>query len=200
MNSKVKREVIEWTILIVVVGGLYFSGLHTEVIGFVQRGVLATGFFKPDPITENNEKVDYQWLLIDKNGSFVDFHDYQGKVVFLNFWATWCPPCIAEMPDIHALYQSMGQEVEFVMVSMDKDFELAKKFVGKKNFEFTIYHPASKIPANFNVSSIPSTYVLSPDGKIVSQSLGMAKFNTEDFRTFLRTIKSTSAAAFPKED
>lgn len=200
MKTKVKRELIEWAILITVIGGLYLTGLHTEVIGFVQRGVLATGIFKPEPVKSESESVDYQWLLTDANEAQIDFHKFQGKVVFLNFWATWCPPCIAEMPDIHSLYQAMGQEIEFVMVSMDKDFELAKKFVEKKEFEFSIYHPASKIPANFDVHSIPSTYILSPDGKIVAKSQGMAKFNTEDFRAFLRTISATSSAAYPKAD
>lgn len=189
-----RRELIEWAIIVTVGVGLYVTGLHTEVIGQLQRAVLATGIITADADTSASG-ASYELKLSNTNGQMVDFSKYKGEVVFLNFWATWCPPCIAEMPDIEDLYQKMGNEVSFVMISLDKDREKARRFVERKGFEMPIYFLESALPTVYNPSSIPTTYVLSPDGKIVLTRHGMAKYDTEEFRSFLEGLQREAKPA-----
>src|SRR5690606_14527320 len=100
INTTVRRNLIESAgcggILLV----LYFTGLHTEVVGFLQRGILKTGLLNPDIAVNDDSvnmiKADYGLRLINSKGENVNMEEYKGKVIFLNLWATWCPPCIAE--------------------------------------------------------------------------------------------------------
>lgn len=184
---KIKREVIEWIVMIVVFLGLYLTGMHTQVIGMVQRVVLAPGFIKPEILSEEEQlQVSYNFKLTDANGATVSFESFKGKTVFLNLWATWCPPCIAEMPDINDLYGKVDlNEVAFVMVSRDDDFQKAVNFTKKKEYDFPVYSAASRLPEVFQTNSIPTTFVISPEGKLVAKRMGMAKYDSDEFRNFL---------------
>ena len=182
-----RKELIEWTIIVVVGLTLYVTGLHTEVIGQIQRVVLATGIMQPEADDEK-ATASYDLRLSNIAGKPVSFSTFRGQTIFLNFWATWCPPCIAEMPDIEDLYQKMGKDVTFVMISLDEDRDKARRSVDRKGFELPVYFLESPLPSPYNPSSIPPTYVISPDGQVVLTRHGMAKYDTEEFRAFLSTL------------
>ena len=104
----------------------------------------------------------------------------------MNMWATWCPPCIAEMPDIHELYKDVASEdIVFVMLSLDDDPQKAKDFIAQKKYTFPVYFLNSPLPKVYSSNSIPTTYVISPEGKIVSKNYGMANYNNSSFKKFL---------------
>ena len=200
-STSTKKTFIQYAILAVVVMGLYLTGLHTEVIGFVQRGLLATGLMKPNmeqPLTKSSGEVsaseqltaaDFNLKLQDVNGDLVSLEEMKGKVIFINVWATWCPPCIAEMPNINNLKKEMGDEVVFVMLSMDDDFEKAKAFINRKEFDLPIYALASSLPEMYESTAIPSTFVISAAGNLAMSHKGMADYNNADFKKFLRSLK-----------
>ncbi|MEQ6122560.1 TlpA disulfide reductase family protein [Reichenbachiella sp. MALMAid0571] len=190
MVKKIKREVIEWVVLIGVVLTLYFTGLHTEVIGMIQRVVLAPGLIKPEVIPASEQQdASYQFNLVDVDGNTVSFEKFRGKTIFINLWATWCPPCVAEMPDINSLYGKIdSDEIAFVMISRDQDFDKAIQFAAKKAYDFPIYSEASLLPSVFQTNSIPTTFVISPQGKIVVKKSGMASYDSEEFRDFLNGL------------
>lgn len=190
MARKIKKEVIEWIVLIGVIAVLYFTGLHTEVIGTIQRIVLAPGLIKPEVIAPiEQQDASYQFKLKDENGDIVSFGKYRGKTVFLNLWATWCPPCVAEMPDINNLYGKIDSEkIAFVMISRDQDFGKAMKFVSKKSYDFPIFSEVSRLPPVFQTNTIPTTFVISPQGKIVVKKSGMASYDSEEFRDLLNSL------------
>lgn len=191
MEKKKKRELIEWAVIVGVMVTLYLTGLHTEVIGTIQRGVLATGILSPSqpdeiPVLKN---TDYQFQLEDLQGNLSSFSDLKGKTVFVNLWATWCPPCIAEMPEIQSLYEDTSSEkIVFVMISLDDDKEKPKKFISRKEYTFPVYTLVSGLPKVFHSQSIPTTFVISPEGKLVVQQYGMASYDTEGFREMLRNL------------
>ena len=189
-KKSVKREIIEWAIFLGIIGFLFGTGLHTPVFGFIQGLILKTGIMQPSLNEASMDLADYDFMLVDEDGNQKPFTDFEDKVVFINIWATWCPPCIAEMPDINALYHDMkDKEIEFVMISLDDEFQKAKDFVGKKEFDFPIYRLASPLPKVYESSAIPTTYVISPEGKIVVSKSGMAKYNTKKFKKFLEELK-----------
>lgn len=186
-KPKIRKELREWIILLSVGSFLYFTGLHTVVIGTLQRGIVMTGVMQPS-LDQKAEKASYQMSLEDVNGNLVSLEEMKGKPIFMNFWATWCPPCVAEMPDIHSLYQEMKDDVIFVMLSRDKDEQRAKDWIKKNNYEFPIYFLRSSLPREYQSRSIPTTYVISPAGEITVRKSGMAKYDTDDFKSYLRNL------------
>ncbi len=166
---------------------LYGTGYHTEVIGKLQSVILYTGLFQPDveESIQHGNLADYDMPLLTINGERTSLSEFEGKTIFLNFWATWCPPCIAEMPNIQALYDGIDDDdIVFVMASLDRDPQKAWDFTKRKEFTFPVYSVIRK-PRIYDTSMVPTTYVISPDGTIVMMHAGMAKYNTDDFRAFL---------------
>jgi len=188
-KKKYKREIIEWIVIISVGAFLYLTGLHTQVIGSIQGLVLKTGIIKPSIEETDAENATYEFKLISGKGEVLNGEDLKDKTVFINLWATWCPPCIAEMPDINDLYTELASDdIIFLMVSLDEDFEKARKFIDKKGFDFEIYQFYSNIPEVYYSKVIPTTFVLSPDGKIVVRKQGMAKYTGKSFKNFLKSL------------
>ena len=198
-KKSTKRTLLEYGIIAIVALTLYATGLHTEVIGFMQRGLLATGLITPkienkhqnetENVTTTATPADFNLMLMDEDGNPLSLADFKGKAIFMNMWATWCPPCIAEMPNINKLYKEMGHDVAFVMVSLDEDFETAKSFNNRKGFDLPIYTLQSRRPAMYQSTTVPTTYVISADGNLMLTHKGMANYNTSKFRSFLEGIK-----------
>lgn len=184
-----KKILKEWGIFAAILLALYFSGLYTDVAALAQRAILTTGLITADTELEANEKeaADYNLVLKNIDGTTVNMADFKGKVIFINMWATWCPPCVAEMPGIQELYDEVnGENVVFIMLSLDDSEMKPKKFIEKKEFTFPVYMAASRVPDVFRSASIPTTFVISADGQIVSKKVGMAKYNTKSFINFMK--------------
>jgi len=188
-----KRNIIEYGVLALVLLTLFFTGLYTEVFGFLQRGVLATGVMNPHVAEDTSAeypKADFNLNLINSKGEKVSMDQFKGKVIFLNVWATWCPPCIAEMPGINKLFNVVKDEdVVFLMISIDQDFEKAKRFNEKKGFDFEIYKLDGGIPEMYYTESIPTTFVISAKGELALRHEGMADYNTTEFKQFLQSLQ-----------
>lgn len=200
------KDIPGWAVMLAVFGVLYFTGLHTEAIGQVQRILLATGVKNADvpetsqnpdatevmeaAATANSEMAGAGFKMVDLQGKQVNFESLKGKVVFLNIWATWCPPCIAEMPNIQKLYEKVGSDkIAFVMLSVDEGgMEKVQKFINKKKYTFPVYMPASQFPQEFYSTAIPTTFIISPDGKIVAKQEGMADYDTPEVVAFLQNL------------
>ena len=184
-----RRNLIEWGIIISVVAFLYFTGLYTDVIGKVQQLVLVTGIKQPDINIppEKQENADYNLSLISFNNEIVHMKDYKDKVVFINFWASWCPPCRAEMPTIQDLYNKVkaNKNIAFFMVTLDEDTAKARQFINQKGYTFPVYFLTGYMPGMYNSGTIPSTYLISKQGKVAVKEIGMADYNTTKFRNFI---------------
>ncbi|MEL7003057.1 MAG: TlpA disulfide reductase family protein [Bacteroidota bacterium] len=190
---KLKKELREWGVFAVIILTLYLTGLHTNVAAFAQRVILETGLITASTeLPERAEKADYDFLLKDLEGNEVNLSEFKDKVIFMNIWATWCPPCIAEMPNIQSLYNKVdNDDIVFVMLSMDNDLSKVQRYISKKEFTFPVYMAASRVPDVYRAPSIPTTLVISPEGKIISKKVGMANYDKKSFLNFL--LKNTSS-------
>lgn len=196
------KKIPGWVVMLAIFGLLYATGLHTEAIGQVQRLLLATGLRKADvpeagavPTTtevneSNTSSAGAGFQMVDLDGNSVSFESLRGKVVFMNIWATWCPPCVAEMPNIQSLYEKVDTDkIAFVMLSIDQGgMGKVKKFIDRKGFTFQVYMPAGPLPQEFYSQAIPTTFILSPEGKIVARQEGMAEYDTPEVREFLQSM------------
>ncbi|APY00599.1 thiol-disulfide isomerase/thioredoxin [Lacinutrix venerupis] len=146
---------------------------------------LHTMIAKINPSLEKEDAVakisSYNWKLKDLEGNSVDLNQVKGKVVFVNMWATWCPPCIAEMPSIQKLYNDYKDKIEFVLVSNEKQATI-KSFLEKKNYNFNTFIPQTQIPQTFNVKSIPRTFLIDKEGNIIIDESGAANWNSQMVR------------------
>jgi thiol-disulfide isomerase/thioredoxin len=188
-TKKVKKEIRDWVIFAGVLLTLYLTGLHTDVAAFAQRMVLATGIANPQTeVGKEKTKAAYDFTLDQLDGQTLNFEDLKGKVVFVNFWATWCAPCVAEMPSINSLYEIYkdNPQVVFIMINTEVKEEKVRKFIKKKNFTFPIYFPnASMIPRVYESKGIPATFVLDKEGYIAYKKVGMANYNADSFVKFI---------------
>ncbi len=139
--------------------------------------------FSPSAIHEEQQTQieSYNWTLYDEAGNVYKFGDSKGKVVLINFWATWCPPCIAEMESLQKLYDDYGESVDFLFVTAD-DREAVTSFKQKRQYDLPVFYDRSAPPSEISARSLPTTYLLSKQGKIVIDKKGAANWNSEKVR------------------
>ena len=132
------------------------------------------------PRTAAGAAIDFN--LPDLSGKMVKLSAYRGQVVFLNFFATWCPPCREEMPSMQKLYNRLkGNKFEMLAVSLDRDGKAAvKPFVDKNGYTFKILlDPEGKAAARYGVVSIPTTFIVNKRGEIIDKIIGGRDWSEE---------------------
>lgn len=144
---------------------------------FINKGLAQFG---PSVISKSKQQqiLDYKWKLVNGKGETLYFEALKGKVVLVNFWATWCPPCIAEMPSIQALYERYKDTVSFVFVSNEASTAVTN-FINAKGYTFPVYKPLTDYPKAFDVSSIPRTFLIDKQGHIVIDKSGAANWDSD---------------------
>ena len=190
MGKKIRRELIEIGIFLTVIAVIYLTGWQTEIAGFLQRGIMLTGLHNAN-VTSPVQQVpaDLNFKVKTLEGEYLNIASLEGKTIFMNFWATWCAPCVAEMPSIEALWEQNKQDgIAFLLVSTDDEIDKIKAFIERKGYSFPVYQIASPLPATFDASAIPATFVVSPQGNLVYKHIGIANYDTNDFHDFLDDI------------
>jgi thiol-disulfide isomerase/thioredoxin len=185
MAQQPKRFKTSSIIFIVVIALMIIPQTRQPIQVFLQKGIAM--IVKPSVVdaSERLKLSSYDWKLQDVNGNDFNFSSAEGKVIVVNFWATWCPPCIAEMSSLDQLYQhyESNNDVVFLFVSNEKT-EVISSFIKKKAYSFNAYEPLTAYPEEFNVSSIPRTFIISKTGEIVIDTSGAANWNSD-------TVKET---------
>jgi len=131
-----------------------------------------------DEKAEEKEYSAPDFTVYTTDGEAVTLHESFGKPLVVNFWATWCPPCKAEMPDFDELYKEYGDRVDFMMVNLtdgNRDTVAAvKDFIAEKGYSFPVYCDSDMTASYFyGVQSIPTTVFFDADGNIITTNVGM---------------------------
>jgi len=169
-------DILFWVLIIM----LLIPGPRKAILTTVNRVVLNVK--APKVMNEEKQKMltdlDYNWLLAwDHNEPFY-FSTCRDEVVFLNFWATWCPPCVAEMPEIQSLYAKWGEKVYFLLVTNETP-EVAKAFMDKNGYQMPVFYMAQQPPEVLSFSGLPTTFIIGKDGKIVARKTGAANWDSK---------------------
>ena len=189
--QKVKDNI--GSIIVVIIFGIIF--LSADAKTFVIKGLMKTGLYNagiPEnkEINESAKMVPAGLAFVDANGKLVNLSDQKGKVVFINFWTTWCPPCRAEMPSINALHQKIknNDQIVFLMVDADSKLEEAKKFMDNHSYYLPVFAAATDIPNEIFAGSLPTTLILDKQGRIVFQHAGMASYDKPEMLEFINDL------------
>ena len=130
-------------------------------------------------------------------GGEVDRESFRGRVVVLNFWATWCPPCVEEMPSLERLHRALaGEGVVVLSVSVDEDGAALQRFVEKAGVTFPVLRdPGARGPAAvWRTTGYPETFILDGSGRIVRKIVGPTQWDTPEAIAWLRGLKPTSSS------
>lgn len=124
--------------------------------------------------SENDKIPAINFKLKDLNGKEVSLSDFKGKKVFLNFWASWCPPCKGEMPDIEKLHvETKDTDLVILAVNIGEDNSTAKSFMEKNKYNFTVLLDSDQsIAAQYNIGAIPTSFFIDKEGNIVNSTRG----------------------------
>jgi thiol-disulfide isomerase/thioredoxin len=178
-----------FTVLLVLFTIVYLYSARVK--SWVIMGFLLLGFFKPPiPQVKSGERLPQAPAMIVQNsaGKVIDLQQQKDKVVFINFWATWCPPCLAELPSINDFYQKVKDNPNIVFLSVDVDNDLPKSslFLQKKGYLFPVYGGTlNRLPPQFFSGSIPTTLVIDKKGFVVFNHIDRANYGDDQFAQYI---------------
>jgi thiol-disulfide isomerase/thioredoxin len=130
--------------------------------------------------------------LEDMDGEWHTLGDYRGKVVLVNFWATWCPPCRREMPSLERLYQALRDQ-PFVVLAINQweNADHVFSFMGQLNVFPTfpiLFDPESRVAEDFGVKGLPTSFVIDRQGRVVYRAVGGRAFDHPEIERVLRAL------------
>lgn len=145
------------------------------VIAAVVVYIVMTQKQKFEPVVAGSQAIEF--TLPDLDGYSKSLSDYKGKVVFLNFWASWCDPCKEEMPSMQALYEELagaGSSFEIVAVSVDSESaEVVREFTDSYGITFPILHDRKgKIKEIYKTTGVPETFIIDQNGYVAEKVMG----------------------------
>jgi peroxiredoxin len=119
--------------------------------------------------------------LLDINGTSVDLADFRGKIVFLNFWATWCPTCVVEMPAMEKLHQKLqNKDFAMVTISIQEPASHVKNFFNINKLTFTaLLDSTGETVSGFGIRAIPTTFILDKSGRMIGAVMGPREWDSK---------------------
>lgn len=152
--------------------------------------LLSLGFFKPNVPDAAREKLQPAPVLVVQNiqGQTTDLQQLRGKVVFVNFWAVWCPPCLAELPSVDKLYRKLkdNPDIIFITVDIDNNLPRSSAMLQHRGYALPVYGISKDAaPGQFWPDMIPTTFVIDKKGEMVFKEQNRADYNDDKFVRFM---------------
>ena len=173
------------------VGQKFLTSVYNKIASASAQPFAATHDLgvPPFPAFDDSEAT---WPLQSLDGREVDLADFQQQVVFVNRWATWCAPCVVEMPHIETLASRFdGEDVAFVIVS-DEDQDTVAPFVDEQGWSLPIY-TADNAPPPFESDVLPATFVLDEARRVAFKHVGSARWDDETSINFIENLLRSTA-------
>lgn len=151
----------------------------------IQVGIQRLIALSPGTVDAPDRKKlnNYDLVMQNEAGEIFNLENDRGEVILINFWATWCPPCIAEMPDFQKLNDDYKDKIKFYFVTQD-EWDLIEKFETKRNYGlpyFQLIQPGTAL----KYRQLPTTYLIDRNGGIVLEKTGVADWDSPSFRKTL---------------
>ena len=186
--KKITLSDIGTIVLTLITAALIFS---TKARTWAIMGLMSLGFYNPKiPVIKPGEKLMPAPAMVVQtvDGKTIDLQQQKGKVVFINFWATWCPPCRAEMPSVNDFYEKVKNDPNIVFLSVDVDNRLSNSsaFMKTSGYQIPVYGGnLDGLPTAFYSGTIPTTLVIDKRGLVVFNHTGKASYDGDEFARFV---------------
>ena len=167
---------INWSNLLLMVFLLALLIPQTSVPIKVVASKVKMLLWKPSVETKSKVIAPLEYTLIDMSGIKQSIPIAKGKPVFVSYWATWCPPCIAEMPSIERLYNKYGDKINFMLISNEKASKI-QDFLKRKELDIPVFNSSMETPALLKSNSIPASYLIDANGKLLIAEKGAIDWN-----------------------
>ncbi len=141
--------------------------------------------FVPTIVESETDKIK----LTDLDSKPIDLNQYRGKTIFINFWATWCKPCLQEMPSIQKAQEQLKNENIVYLFASDEAVEQIEKF--KTNHQYPFHYVRAENMEALNIMALPTTYIFNPQGKLVFSEMGYRKWDDKNNIDLLINIGKT---------
>ena len=140
------------------------------------------------PVITTPEKILPSSTFVDIEGNAIELSDYTGKKLLLNFWATWCKPCIEEMPSMLKAQAALLDENYVFILASDQSMEKIVAFKEKKGFDFNFVKFYGAM-SDFEVSALPATFIYNEEGTMVRRYDGLTEWDSPEILSQLKAIK-----------
>ncbi|WP_461791434.1 TlpA family protein disulfide reductase [Pedobacter sp.] len=190
-NKNLKKYISNGVFILVIAVLLFVPSAKALLI----QGLMEVGLFNPSIEKEkplNNPTL--QLSFKDQAGKTITLNELKGKVVFINFWATWCPPCLAEMPSINKLYEKYksNSDVVFLLIDADSNFEKSLAYMKARSYALPVYQMNSSVPEQLFAGSLPTTIVFDKQGRLSFKHEGAANYNSKKFVEFIGQLRDST--------
>ena len=180
-------------------GNILFFGLllillfNPNAKAWLMQRLMDVGLFKPkiEKSLTNTTPEALSFTYRDAAGNNFTSENLKGKVVFINFWATWCPPCRAEMPSLEAMYQQFknDENYAFIFINEDEAISKAEKYLAENNFTMPLLVRTSDFPSTLYSGTLPTTLILNKEGVLVMKHTGVGNYSAEKFIEQLKELR-----------
>ncbi len=137
-----------------------------------------------EPLENQIQLTAFEYYLKDLDGGDKQISVGKNRIVFVSYWATWCPPCIAELPSIQKLYESYGNTVDFALITKEEP-KVVSKFLKERGWDLPVYNALMKTPSKLNDKQLPTSYLIDGNGKVLIQETGASDWNALKIRQVL---------------
>ncbi len=163
-------------------GGLVLAGAAAVVLIFA-----SPSYRQGEPSIAGSKAPDFSF---EWNGNPARLADLRGRVVVLNFWATWCPPCVAEMASLNRLHEHIASQSGLVLgISVDEDAAAYEKFLQAQQVRFPTHRdPSKKISSRYGTFMYPETYIIDRDGRIARKIIGPQNWDSPDLLGYVQSL------------
>ena len=190
-SKKSKLSKLSDLLFVLFIAALLVPQGRMKIMSMVNKGKMM--IIKPSLNSVENTMTlndsDYQLMFHDLKGENFDFSKVKGKVIFINFWATWCPPCVAELQSIQELYNLYkdNNQVAFLIVGNEEP-DVIQNFITNKSYSFPVYINKFQLPDLLKTTGIPATFVISKKGKIVVSEEGAMNWASDDMKKIMNNL------------
>ena len=154
-------------------------------LGVISLTVNSKGLMTPVP----GEPEAQNFTLMSANGGEISLDEYKGKFVLINFWATWCPPCIKEMPALNTLHNELKPSgLNVVGIHVGPALVTVKQFLKERPVDFDIVIDKNMSLASWEVAGLPTTFLVSPSGQIIYRAVGERVWDSKEMISFLKNV------------
>lgn len=186
-DKQKKKSWWSWTtdiLFLLLFLGLLIPSTRTPIMVFIKELTNFAPSVSMDDDYGTLSANDYEWSFLDAHGQKKQLKDFSDKPILINFWATWCPPCIAEMPSFQKLENDYGDQVHFLFISNENQ-SITSSFIMEKSWDLLSYRPLGPSPDLLASNSLPTTYIIDNNGVVIVKETGNKKWDSQKVRSLL---------------